>query len=605
MHQHYQFHDEKPLKADPQLLRRMLRYARPYRGILTLALFLTMLVTALQLAQPYILKIAIDQYILGPGDAAGLRLLAFSFFLAFSLGLLLHYWQFNLLMRTGQRIVNDIRRDAFAHLQELPVSFLDRNPAGRLVTRVTNDAEVISEMYTGFLLDLCRDLLLLTGIVVVMLRLHAPLALLTFTFIPLVVLAMIIYRRKARPVFREMRRQLARLNAFAAENIAGIRIIQAFLQQERRLGLFSAINEEHYRAALREMKIFAVFRPAMDLIRSLALATLLWFGGASVLAGVIPFGVLFAFINYLEQFFRPLNDLSERYSIFQSALAAAERIFQMLDEKKEAETATAAIGEKVTGERPTGEGTTKIIRGDIDFNGVWFTYTEEEDEEWVLRDINLQIRAGEKVAIAGPTGAGKTSLVHLLNRFYPVARGKILIDGIDIGEFGLKELRRQVGIVPQDIFLFNASIRENITLNAVTLSETELEAVCRAAGLYPFIQEMPQKFETPVGERGFSLSTGQRQLLAMARILVFNPSIFILDEATAHLDAETEELLQQSLAHAIHGRTSIMIAHRLSTLRLADRIFFLQQGILTPVPSFEHLLQKLGILSAEDPFPFH
>jgi len=592
VHQHHHFYDEKPLKADPQLLRRMLRYARPYRGILTLAFCLTMLVTALQLAQPYILKIAIDQYILGPGDATGLRLLAFSFFLVFSMGLLLHYWQFNLLMRTGQRIVNDIRRDTFAHLQELPVSFLDRNPAGRLVTRVTNDAEVISEMYTGFLLDLCRDLLLLAGIVVVMLRLHAPLALLTFTFIPLVVLAMIIYRRKARPVFRELRRQLARLNAFAAENIAGIRIIQAFLQQERRLGLFSAINEEHYRAALREMKIFAVFRPAMDLFRSLALATLLWFGGASVLAGVIPFGVLFAFINYLEQFFRPLNDLSERYSIFLSSLAAAERIFQMLDEKKEAET--------VAGEKAAAPEATKTIQGDIDFNGVWFAYPEEE---WVLRDINLQIRAGEKVAIAGPTGAGKTSLVHLLNRFYPIARGKILLDGIDIGEFGLKELRRQVGIVPQDILLFNASIRENITLNTVTLSETELEAVCRAAGLYSFIQEMPQKFETPVGERGFSLSTGQRQLLALARILVFNPAIFILDEATAHLDTETEEVLQKSLAHAMQGRTSIIIAHRLSTLRLADRIFFLQQGILTPVQSFNHLLEKLGIPSTRDPFP--
>jgi len=590
VHQHYHFYDEKPLKADPQLLRRMLRYARPYRGILVLALGLTMLVTALQLAQPYILKIAIDQYILGPGDAAGLRLLVFSFFIAFSMGLLLHYWQFNLLMRTGQRIVNDIRLDAFAHLQELPVSFLDRNPAGRLVTRVTNDAEIISEMYTGFLLDLCRDLFLLAGIVVVMLRLHAPLALLTFTFMPLVVLAMIIYRRQARPVFRELRRQLARLNAFAAENIAGIRVIQAFLQQERRLGLFSAINEAHYRAALREMKIFAVFRPAMDLIRSLALAALLWFGGASVLAGVIPFGVLFAFINYLEQFFRPLNDLSERYSIFQSALAAAERIFQMLDEKKEADTAV--------GEGATDEGATKIILGDIHFNGVWFAYTEDE---WVLRDINLQIKAGEKVAIAGPTGAGKTSLVHLLNRFYPFARGEIILDGIDIREFGLKELRRQVGIVQQDIFLFNASIRENITLNAITLSEGELEVVCRAAGLYPFIQEMPQKFETPVGERGFSLSTGQRQLLALARILVFNPSIFILDEATAHLDAETEEVLQHSLAHAMQGRTSIIIAHRLSTLRLADRIFFLQQGILTPVQNINHLLEKLGIPSSGDP----
>ncbi len=579
MHGHHYFHDEKPLKPDPRLLRRMFAYARPYRGALLLALILTMLVASLQLAQPYILKIVIDDYILGPGELSELTRLAITFFIVYSVGLALYYLQFNLLMRTGQRIINDIRRDVFAHLQELPLSYMDHNPAGRMITRVTNDAETLSEMYTGFLVDLFRDLFILTGIIVVMLQLHTPLALLTFTFIPLVCVAIIIYRRKAQPAFRELRRQLARLNTFAAENIAGIRVIQAFLQENNRFNRFAGINEEHFQANLLELKIFAVFRPAMDLLRSLALAMLLWFGGASVLAGAIPFGVLFAFINYVEQFFRPLNDISERFSIFQSALASAERIFQLLDEPKE--------GETVPGKKPLHK-----IRGDIDFERVWFAY---EDEEWVLQDVSLQIKAGEKVAIAGPTGAGKTSLVNLLNRFYTANRGSIRLDGLEIGELDRQELRRQVGIVQQDIFLFNATVRENITLNAVNLSKDELEAVTRSAGSYSFIQELPQKLDTPVGERGFTLSTGQRQLLALTRILVFNPAVFILDEATAHLDAHTEEMLQQSMARAMHGRTSIIIAHRLSTLKMADRILFLRQGKLTQLDNFEHLLEELQL----------
>ncbi len=579
MHGHHYFHDEKPIKPDPRLLRRMLAYALPYRGALVLALLITMVVASLQLAQPYILKIAIDDYILGPGELWELTRLALTFFIVYCAGLALYYLQFNLLMRTGQRIINDIRRDVFAHLQELPISYIDHNPAGRLVTRVTNDAETLSEMYTGFIVDLLRDLFILTGIIVVMLRLHTPLALLTFTFIPLVCIAIIIYRRKARPAFRELRRQLARLNAFAAENLAGIRVIQAFLQERNRFNRFARINEEHFQANLMELKIFAVFRPAMDLFRSLALATLLWFGGASVLAGAIPFGVLFAFINYVEQFFRPLNDISERFSIFQSALASAERIFQLLDEKKEDET--------VPGKKPLVK-----IRGDIEFERVWFAY---EDEEWVLRDVSLQIKAGEKVAIAGPTGSGKTSLVNLLNRFYPVNHGTIRLDGMNIEQLDRRELRRQVGIVQQDIFLFNATVRENITLNAFKLSEEELETVTRAAGTHSFIQELPQKLDTPVGERGFTLSTGQRQLLALTRILVFNPAVFILDEATAHLDARTEDILQHSMARAMHGRTSIIIAHRLSTLRIADRILLLRQGKLTQMDNFEHLLEELQL----------
>ncbi len=578
MHHHKHFHEEQDVRYDPKLFRRMLAYAFPYLRSLLGALSIILLVTGIQLAQPYVLKVAIDDYILGPGSPEGLQALGLLFLLLYCIAMVLHYLQFNLLMGTGQRIINDIRNDVFAHMQTLSMPFFDRNPAGRLITRVTNDVETLNEMYTSFLINLFKDLFMLIGIVIIMLRLHVTLALLTFSIIPLVVLTVVVYRKKARQAYRELRRQLARINAFNAENIEGIRVIQAFLQEKNRGFLFKRINHNHYLASLRELNVFAVFRPAMDLFRSLALAVLLWFGMGPVIQGVIPFGVLFAFITYVDLFFRPLNDLSDKYNILQAAMASAERIFELMDKKPEVSSPKQPVH-------------LHQALGKVDFNNVWFAY---EDEQWVLKNVSFTVNPGETVAVLGPTGAGKSSLINLINRFYDVNNGTVLIDGYNVKSIDLKDLRHQIGVVQQDVFLFSGTIRDNITLNRLPLTNQALEKIAHQANAYEFIQTLPQKFDTPVGERGTALSTGQRQLLAFARILAFNPSIFILDEATAHIDTYTEKLLQASLREATRGRTSFIIAHRLSTVRQADRIFFIREGELTEVESFDRLVEDIN-----------
>ncbi len=566
MHHHH-LHDEKPVNYDPRLLKRMLLYARPYARPLALSLLFSLLITALQLAQPYVLKVAIDDYIIGPGSFQELQRLGLIFFGIYVGGLVLNYFQFNLLMRTGQRIIYDIRQDLFAHLQRLSTSFFDNNPVGRLVTRLTNDPQALNEMYTSFLVDFFKDMFLLIGIIVIMLNMHFTMALVTFSVFPLILLAILIYRKKALPAYREIRKQLARINTFFAENIAGIRIIQVLGQEKNRSSLFNDINNNYLMASLREIKIFAVFRPSMDLLRSLALALLLWYGSGQVLAGVIPFGVLYAFTNYVDQFFRPINDISEKYNVLQAATAASERIFQLLDEKEDIESPEKPL--------PPGEG-----GGSVEFKNVWFAY---EDENWILNNVSFYIAPGEKIAVVGPTGAGKSTLINLVNRFYDVQKGEILFNGTGIKKLDLEELRRQVGVIHQDVFLFSGTVRDNITLNSVSLSQEELDEICKAANAYEFIQKLPHKYDTQLGERGITLSTGQRQLIAFARLLAFDPHVFIFDEATAHIDTYTEKLLQDSLKNAAKGRTSIIIAHRFSTIKNAERIFLIRRGELTEI----------------------
>lgn len=572
MHRHH-LPEEKPLNYDPRLFKRMLLYARPYARPLIISLLLSLFVTVLQLAQPYVLKIAIDDYILGPGSLQELQRLGLLFLSIYVTGLILYYFQFNLLMQTGQRIIYDIRQDLFAHLQRLSISFFDNNPVGRLVTRLTNDPETLNEMYTSFLVDLFKDVFLLIGIVAIMLYMHFVLAMVTFSVFPLILLAVLIYRKKALPAYRELRKQLARINTFFAENIAGIRIIQVFGQEKNRSSLFDEVNMSHLSASMREIKIFAVFRPFMDLLRSLALALLLWYGSGQVLADVIPFGVLYAFTNYVDQFFRPINDISEKYNVLQAATASSERIFQLMDEKEDIKSPEKPLPEAEGG-------------GSVEFRNVWFAY---ENENWVLKNVSFSIAPGEKVAVVGPTGAGKSTLINLINRFYDVQKGEILFNGVDIRKQDLRELRQQVGVIHQDVFLFSGTIRENITLNAISLPQEKLDQICRAANAYEFIQKLPRKYETFLGERGVALSTGQRQLLAFARLLAFNPKVFIFDEATAHIDTYTEKLLQDSIQYAAKERTSIIIAHRFSTIKTAGRIFLIRRGEFAEIDDFSTL----------------
>ncbi|NLC39068.1 MAG: ABC transporter ATP-binding protein [Clostridia bacterium] len=572
---------------DAKLMKRLMAYAVPYGGWIFLAIVILLGITATDLARPYLIKIAIDDH-LSPlsGIVRGqearhlsalfrlgriyLGIICFNFLLSYAQNILLQF--------IGQKILYQIRRQVFAHLLQMPISFFDKNPVGRLVTRVTNDTETLNELYTGVFINLFRDLFLLSGIIFVMLKLHWRLALVSFTVIPLIILVTRLYQKKARKAHRILRQRLAQVNAALAESIGGIKIIQAFNREKRTFREFEEINSAHYQASLQELVAFAVFRPSMDFIYSLSLALLIWFGGGEVLREQLSFGVLYALINYTEQFFRPINDLAEKYGIMQSSLAAAERIFQLLDTEAEIKD-------------PPDPVPLTSFQGRIAFENVWFAY---EDENWVLKDISLTVQPGETVGFVGATGAGKTSIINLISRLYEIQKGKITIDGIDLRKLRKKDLRRQIGVVPQDVFLFAATVKDNISLDQ-DLSQLQVREIARQVNAAAFIEKLPHGYREELTERGSTLSAGQRQLLALARALAFNPSILILDEATANVDPETERLLQEAWQRLSPGRTTIIVAHRLSTVQNADRIIVLHKGRIREEGRHEELMAKKGL----------
>ena len=480
---------------------------------------------------------------------------------------------------TGQRIIFDIRQQIYDHMQSLSLSFFDRNPVGRLVTRVTNDTENLQEMYTDVLINLFRDIFMVLGIIIVMFRMNTMLAWVSLATLPLIVALTAVFRIKAREAYRETRVRLARINANFAESIAGMRLIQIFNQQKRKFKEFDEINKDHYGASMRELRVYAIFRPAMELVYSLAMAILIWFGGGRLLAGALEFGVLFAFISYLEQFFRPINALTEKYNIMQASMASAERIFMILDE----ETAVVEAAEPVA----LGE-----VKGKIEFKNVWFAYVEDE---WVLRDVSFTVEPGQTVAFVGATGAGKTTIMNLLTRFYDIQKGQILIDGKDIKTLSKEELRRNVGLVMQDVFMFSGTIVENINLNNEEIDLARIEWVAKYVNANQFIENLPLQYQEPVMERGATLSAGQRQLLAFARALAYDPAILILDEATANIDTETEALIQDALPKLLADRTSLVVAHRLSTIQNADNIIVLHKGKIREMGTHQELLAQRGL----------
>ncbi|NLJ79516.1 MAG: ABC transporter ATP-binding protein [Firmicutes bacterium] len=643
------FHEEQTLGKvyDSRLMRRLLRYAQPYWALIVLSVFLLLVISVTDLARPYLVKVAIDEHIMGanlpyvvvstevehdsaveiqglrllredripgeiegvrfklvkedglhylkgPGerlalsaeevkelrawDTAGIIRLGLTLFFILSLGFGLNYAQVYLLHYTGQRIVFDLRQHLFSHLQTLALAFFDGNPVGRLVTRVTNDTENLQEMYTAVLVNLFKDLFMLVGIVIVMFRLDLKLAWVSLATLPLIFALTAIFRIKARAAYRETRVRLARINANFAENISGMRLVQIFRQEKRKFKEFDEVNSSHYRASMRELYVYAVFRPMMELVYSLAMAILIWVGGGQVLQGMVEFGVLYAFISYLEQFFRPINDLTEKYNILQASMASAERIFLILDEEP-------AISEA---ERPLPLGT---VQGRIEFKNVWFAYVQEE---WVLKDVSFTVEPGQTVAFVGATGAGKSTIMNLLTRFYDIQKGQILIDGRDIKHLSKEELRRNVGLVMQDVFIFSGTIGDNIRLNNKKISPERIKSVARYVNADHFIRNLPQDYEEPVMERGATLSAGQRQLLAFARALAFDPAILVLDEATASIDTETEELIQDALPRLLKGRTSLVVAHRLSTIQDADNIIVLHRGKIREMGTHQELLAQKG-----------
>lgn len=489
------------------------------------------------------------------------------------------YGEVIFLQYAGQRIMFDMRRDIFGHLLRLPMGFLDRQPVGRLVTRATNDVAAINEMYTQVMVYLVQDLLMMAGVLGIMFSLNARLAVWLLCFGPPLLLLTFWFRRRARDAYREVRVKLARLNAHLQEAISGMAIIQLFRQELRSLHSFQGINQGHYRAQMRSVTVYGVFGPVIAVSRNLALALIIWYGGQGVLSGIFTLGGLVAFTSYIQLLFRPLVSLSESYNILQAAMAAAERIFGLLDEPRER-----------SGTRPLPE-----LRGDIEFRDVWFAY---HDEEWVLKGVSFHVWPGERVALVGPTGSGKSTIVNLLLGFYRPQRGKILVDGVELSELDLGELRQRVGTVPQEAFLFSEDVGENIRLWAGGLTEEGVRRAAQAVGVHELVERLPEGYATEVQERGSRLSVGERQLLAIARAVAARPNLIVLDEATANVDSHTEALVQEALERLLAGRTALAIAHRLSTIRNSDRVLVLSEGRLLEEGTVEELLKKKGLFWA-------
>ena len=563
---------------DARLMRRLLRYLKPYRGWVAAAIGLMLLETGAQLAVPWLWRMTIDHAVRSH-DAAMLNRLGLSLVGVLLAAFLLEYGQTFVLQLTGQKIMWDLRRELFSHLQSQPLSFFDRQPVGRLMTRVINDVDVLNELFTSGVVSVVGDVFMLFGILWVLFVWNVKLALLTFSVLPLIFLCTLEFRKRVRDSYRKIRTLLARINAFLQENISGMVTVQMLGREENRRHKFEAINRSHRDANVENVFYYAVFFPVMDFLGALALALLVWFGGRQVLTGALTLGALVAFFQYAQRFFRPINDLAEKYTILQSAMASSERIFDLLD--------TAPALAPPAHPKPVGK-----LRQAIRFENVWFAY---QNEEYVLRDVDLAIRPGERIAIVGATGAGKTTLVHLLGRFYDTTRGRITWDGVDLRELDPAALRGRLGYVQQDVFLFSGNIRANIDLDNPEISEERAMAAAREVRADEFIRRLPGGYGAAVNERGTTLSSGERQLLAFARALAYDPEVLVLDEATSSVDPETEGRIQEALERLLKGRTSIVVAHRLSTIQSADRILVFHHGRLREEGTHGQLLASGGI----------
>lgn len=573
-------HDEQVLgKAyDSRLMRRLLGYIRPYRASAVLATLFIVGASALSVLPPYLTKVAIDSHIRN-GDLKGLTLIAALYLLILGLVFALSFGQTWVMNLMGQRIMLDLRMQIFSHLQRLDVAFFDRNPVGRLMTRVTTDVDALNELFTSGVISIFGDICTLAGIVITLFLMDARLALAIFSVIPLLFLVTFVFKIKVRDSFRQVRTAIARINSFLQENLTGTAVVQMFGQERKQFRRFAAVNREHLEANLRSIFYYAIFYPLLELVGALAVALIVWYGGLLVFQGTLTLGALVAFIQYSDRFFRPISDLSEKYTILQSAMASSERIFGLLDTKPRIRAAALPSGGPVTA-------------GQIEFIDVGFSYNPGQP---VLHEISFTVRPGEKVALVGATGSGKSTIIGLLNRFYDVESGRILIDGTDIRERDLQELRRSIGIVPQDVFLFSGSVLENIRMGNASVAEEQARKAAETVNANRFIEALPEGYGTRLGERGSSLSVGQKQLLAFARALAIDPRILVLDEATSSIDTETELLIRDALEKLLTGRTSVIIAHRLSTVQNADRIIVLHRGRIREMGTHQELLRLKGI----------
>jgi ATP-binding cassette subfamily B multidrug efflux pump len=580
---------------DSRLAGRLIKYLGPYRKRVVVALVLSLAVAILEAAGPYLFHIGIDSAI-DPvvhhklALAAGIHLLGWVV-IAYLASLLLSfstlYGQVLIMQTVGQRAMYDLRREIFAHLQKLSFSYYDRTPVGRLITRVTTDVDALNDLFASGVVAMLNDTFVLLGFVGVMLWLNWRLALLTLAVLPLIMVVTWIFRNYIREANRRIRVSIARINSFLQEHISGISVVQLFNRERKAREQFEERNRDYLEAYKDAILAFALFYPTVEFLAYVAIALVFWYGGGQVLTGVVQVGVLVAFMQYAQRFFRPIQDLSEKFNTLQTAMASSERIFRLLDEP--APSLAPAAPHRLDG-----------MRGEIEFRNVWFSYrnaAHPTDEDWVLRDVSFRINPGEMIAVVGHTGAGKTTTIQLLLRFYEIQRGQILLDGVDIREFDPLDLRRHFGVVLQDPFLFTGTIESNVRLGTEGIDAARVEEALREVGLGPWIDSLPDGIRTQVSERGSTFSVGQRQLISFARALAHRPEILILDEATSSVDTHTELMIREALERMFSGRTSIVIAHRLSTIQRADRILVFHKTRLREQGTHHELLAQAGIYS--------
>ncbi|MER3404958.1 MAG: ABC transporter ATP-binding protein [Chloroflexota bacterium] len=562
---------------DREIALRLLGFVAPYKTALASAMVMTLITAGSGLAGPYLIKIAIDSA-LAHGDVAQLGLVALLYLLTLATAWVGSFGETYIVSWVSQQVLNSLRMRLFTHLQRLSLSYFDQREVGRIMSRLTSDVSALNEVATNTLVGLSSDIFVLVGVLVLMLSMNLSLSLLTFTVIPIIYVASMIFSELSRSSYREVRRCISILNGALAENLSGVRVVQAFCRQKLNAQRFDQINQANFQANRRAVLISAVYNPVVELIAALATATIIWYGGAKVLNGVLSVGTLVAFMSYVGRFFAPIQDLSARYTSLQAAMAAGERVFELLD------TPPAIVDKPGAVELP-------LIKGHVKFENVVFGYNPEIP---VLKGISLEARPGDMIALVGETGAGKSSIINILCRFYEIQSGSITIDGYDIRDVTVHSLRQQIGLVLQEPFLFSGTVRDNIRYGRLDATEEEIIAAAKAVGAHEFIMRLPLEYDTEVHERGTQLSVGQRQLVSFARALLKDPRILILDEATSSVDTETELLIQEALKKLLQGRTSFVIAHRLSTITRATKIIVLQQGRIVEEGTHQELLAKEG-----------
>ena len=580
---------------------RILKYMKPHLGTFSVCLILVLIATGLEIWRPIIIGDAIDEFITGQtsrtvlssgrtewaaGEMADARfqgvLIASAKYLLALIGLFLcNRFQFLMMQKMGQDIIYDLRNEIFTHIESLTMRFFDTTPVGKLVTRATNDVESINEVFTDILIKLFRNVVKIAGLIIIMLSLNTRLALYSFVLLPVVMALTLVFRLISRKTYRMVRTRLTAINTYLSEHLSGMKIIQVFGCEKQKLNEFSEKNDDLYKAGFREMMVFALFRPGLYMLSVAALAIVMYFGGQTALADVITIGTLFKFLQYIGSFFEPIQELAEQFSTLQSAIASSEKIFTLLD--------TRPLIPK--NEHPV---ILPEIKGRIEFDHVWFTYTGDE-KDWVLKDVSFVIEPGQSVAFVGATGAGKSSILNLIGRYYDVQKGTIRVDGVDIRELSREQLRGAIGQVQQDVFLFTGDISGNIRLLNEDITDAQIREAAREVNAARFIERLPNGYEERVTERGATYSAGQRQLLSFARTLAYDPKILILDEATSNIDTETEQWIKEAVHRLMQGRTAIMVAHRLSTIQDCDRIMVMHHGRIRETGTHQELLQQNGI----------